>query len=278
MRKLLTVCAVVAVAVVTFVTPPPVASQGFDQESSLHEEQLTQHGASNVHDRLGPIDRDLPPQQEAPTTPSTYTVPVFIIEAISFTAVDETGIDILGSDEVYASWTTESYTAYSALFGDVDSGNTRYFHEYQRCMYPMSTTRQLEAFEGDAWQCRPEGGSGDVDLRVDMYESDSWYGKGCGRSFDGTAAPECNKDWIGGHSASFTEEELVAMLPTPDESRSVTVRLERRCSDNPSDAQTESAPGANLCGADLLEADYDFEYRITRLDDRILYDHSDILG
>lgn len=257
----------ICTAMVGLLGAAPVVGQGLGHEPPPSAEHSVTPGES-----LGGRE-ELPQPTEAPTKPPTYTVPVFIIEAISFTAVDETGIDLLGSDEVYATWTSDSHPAYSALFGDVDSGDTRYFHEYQRCMYPISASRVVEAFEGDAWQCRPEGGPGNVSFRVDMYESDAWYGLGCGRSFDGVGAPECNKDWIGGYSVSLTEEELVAMLPNPNQLVDRTVRLERGCADSASDAESEGAPGANLCSPDLLEADYDFQFRITRLADRVMYDH-----
>jgi len=270
MKSIRPTAAIVIVALAMLVTAPPVAGQDFGRDEPLPEHPLPQ--------TIDPFETPRPrpvPTEQAPTTPRTYTVPAFTIEAISFTAVDETGIDLLGSDEVYATWAEigGDASAMSAVFGDVDSGDTRYFHEYQRCMYPIGGTGNLRAWDGDAWQCVAEGGAGDVEIRVEMFEVDDFAGfpfLSC--LFTDGLRPQCAQSWIGGRAISHTEAELVELLESPAQSLEITVRLGKGCHSDPGDVGDEE-PGGNVCSSGLLQADYDFTYRITRLDDQVRYHH-----
>ena len=70
------------------------------------------------------------PPSFPPTGPISLMVPQFVAEAVLFKAIDETGYDWAGSDEVYAVFSDLNPTLddlVTAEYGDVDAGETRNF-------------------------------------------------------------------------------------------------------------------------------------------------------
>ena len=64
-------------------------------------------------------------------------VPQFTAEAVSFRAIDESGWDAAGSDEVYAFFSDGSPNdLITATYEDVDTGETRTFGPQERCITP----------------------------------------------------------------------------------------------------------------------------------------------
>lgn len=91
--------------------------------------------------------------------------PRYLVRAVKFRAVDESGIDWLGSDEPYWIFTGKSdgarpVTSRSDVFGDVDSGDTRTFNatNARNVIWPRP---------GDT-----AGGTGSVGLSIQLWESD----------------------------------------------------------------------------------------------------------
>ena len=74
------------------------------------------------------------------TSPTCPTLPRYTVKAVSFHAADETGWDILGSDEPYWIFNgvgtdgTQHSTA-SHVFSDIDTGDTASFGSTEGCMY-----------------------------------------------------------------------------------------------------------------------------------------------
>jgi hypothetical protein len=71
---------------------------------------------------------------------SCPTQPQYQVKAVSFHANDETGIDWLGSDEVFwifngVGMTGTDLSSASHVFGDIDTGDTAYFGPYEGCLY-----------------------------------------------------------------------------------------------------------------------------------------------
>ena len=74
------------------------------------------------------------------SSPYCPTQPKYAVKAVSFHADDETGVDWLGSDEVYwifngVGMTGTDVSSASHVFGDIDSGDTAYFGPYEGCLY-----------------------------------------------------------------------------------------------------------------------------------------------
>jgi hypothetical protein len=91
--------------------------------------------------------------------------PRYLVRAVKFRADDESGIDWLGSDEPYWIFTAKSdgarpVTSRSAVFGDVDSGDTRTFEtaNARNVIWPRP---------GDT-----AGRTGPIGLSIQLWESD----------------------------------------------------------------------------------------------------------
>lgn len=95
--------------------------------------------------------------------------PRFIVEAVSFYAVDESGRTDLGSDEVFAVFESGANTAITDVFGSVDTGDREAFDAGQTCILPISASSRRDA---NTWACAPEGGRGPVSFTIKLYDLD----------------------------------------------------------------------------------------------------------
>ena len=74
------------------------------------------------------------------TFPTCPTQPRYKVKAVSFHAVDESGWDWTGSDEIYPVFSAvgpdgSQHTTRSHVFGDIDTGDTGYFNADEGCLY-----------------------------------------------------------------------------------------------------------------------------------------------
>lgn len=88
----------------------------------------------------------------------------YIVRAVKFTCLDESGADFFGSDEPYWVFSTrgqngEVHTTRSREFGDVDSGDTRSFAKNSNAIIwpPKGATK---------------GAPGPIALSIQLYEAD----------------------------------------------------------------------------------------------------------
>jgi hypothetical protein len=91
----------------------------------------------------------------------------YIVEFQSFKALDETGCDLCGSDEVVIVIRTADYSLRSSEYGNVDSD--RLFRRFKRCAQP--------AVDGDdetdaEWECDQKGKAAPFSFTVSAYEDD----------------------------------------------------------------------------------------------------------
>ena len=140
----------------------------------------------------------------------TITFPQFVVHAVSFKAVDETGWDWPGSDEVhwaFADWDPFDSRA-TTVYGNVDTGETKTFRAVDRCIAPQpDCSRGVSRvhFAVAAWEKDPDVGfSGLFGLRKpharnshDMYESGISSGD----------------DIIGRIEVGFSQQQLLGTLP-----------------------------------------------------------------
>jgi hypothetical protein len=202
-----------------------------------------------------------------------FRQPHFKVEAIGFSAVDETGPDWWGSDEVNSFFYTRQSQPRLAVpreVGNVDKGDEEHYGERERCILPRRVIRNAGASEvlqapDDAWVCRAGGVAGPIAFTVTMYEGDD-----VSRfpfCFTGPAAPghevegsDCQDDLIGRETVSFTVAQLLEMMPRVDDTFVGNVTLGGPC-----------GPGNDACGGwGPRGPEYRFGYRITRLPDRRL--------
>jgi len=204
------------------------------------------------------------PPQTAPAQPPRFPdgkiivlIPQFTAEAVSFRAIDESGADWAGSDEVYAVFSDGTPDdLITSTYGDVDTGETRTFSPQQRCITPRS-------------KC-DHGVSETLHFEVSFFEED---GALPGARFCHGVAPDdyhaalrggkCEPidDLIGRGSVFFSREELLAALPRVGDSVERKLILGGPCGYQP--------PGF-LCGTGWLTPtgpEYELTYRIRRLPD-----------
>jgi hypothetical protein len=97
----------------------------------------------------------------------------YIVEFQNFIALDETGCDFCGSDEVQIIIKTPDYALKSALYGNVDSESTSVInYRFRRCAQP--------AVDGDGvydheWECDQGGKAPPFSFTVAAYEDDGDY-------------------------------------------------------------------------------------------------------
>ncbi len=100
--------------------------------------------------------------------PPLRVQPRFKIEAISVHAIDESGPDWLGSDDIFAVVTTVRSGMRSETLGDFDTGETKEFTTGSNCMLPLA-----DPHHGYSPACDPNGAAGPISFRVELYEQDS---------------------------------------------------------------------------------------------------------
>lgn len=139
------------------------------------------------------------------------TVPQFVVEAVGFRAVDETGIDWPGSDEVhwvFAGWDPFDERA-TTVYGDVDSGDKRNFRAVDRCIAPQpdcSRGSSTVRFAVAAWEKDPNVGfAGLFGLQKPRrYNSHDMYDSGI----------SIGDDFIGRIDIGFSRQQLLGTLAT----------------------------------------------------------------
>lgn len=200
---------------------------------------------------LLPVGAGAQPAEHVLPSPKRYK-----IEAMRFKAVDETGVDWPGSDEVMVETRDARGWTVSNEIGDIDSGDTHHFDPAKSCVVAV---RPGTVVLGETSVCDNDGEPGPLWFKVSLWEKD-WVGYPTG--FCGVLpappghhrGPHCaddgnGDDFIGRARLVFPESELDAALPNVGDEVIETVRL-HPCS-------------GNCAGFH----DYRFTYRVTRMPD-----------
>ena len=191
----------------------------------------------------------------------TIGEPRYTVELVSFKALDESGADWSGSDEVFGLFrSTGGYSVRTVKQGDVDSGNSRAFGSQERCL-----TRQrvlsgsadrgwLIAPDGTRWDCDPRGVPAPIGLRLELFEDD-----GCNAFFPScfnTYSPPVRDpadDLIGRAEPTYSAGELASRLRRVGDAYVTGFTLGGPCGHQP--------PG-HVCGVGPFTATGP-EYRLT---------------
>lgn len=194
------------------------------------------------------------PPSFPPTGAISLMVPQFVAEAVLFKAIDETGYDWAGSDEVYAVFSDLNPTLddlVTAEYGDVDAGETRNFGLGERCIAPRPTCAH--------------GVSESLNFEVSFWERDKGWPEFCYGDIPGLhyrlRHGKCaGDDLIGRGQVLMSREQLLAVLPTIGESREFQLILGGPCGYSGNDVVGCGPPWPN-------GPEYHLTYRITRLPD-----------
>jgi hypothetical protein len=192
--------------------------------------------------------------------------PRFKLEALSFTAIHETGRNWAGSDEVYVTIHVPGHAAtISKIFGDVDAGETRHFPLDQRCIFPIGDLNGrtlFQGYRGDTWTCAFGGAAiagPTFSFTVVLREKDRPCPPPLLACFDPGYSPAPGQepgpfsdrdDLIGRHVVVYSMEELIALHR--GQVLEESVRLSPPC-----------PVGQDVCEAS--ETAYQFTWRITRI-------------
>lgn len=177
------------------------------------------------------------------------------IEALRFKAIDETGIDFLGSDEVMIETRDVKGATVSKKIEDVDSGKTHSFDPAKSCIFAV---RPGLAVLDETSVCEDGGEPAPVGFYVAFWEKDP-VGYPSGFCIPGTPGPGrhgipyCANDgdgdeFIGSSQIDYPTQDLEAALPNVGDELIESITL-------------DSCPG-EICTA---TSDYTFTWRVTRL-------------
>lgn len=147
--------------------------------------------------------------------------PRYMVEAINFKALNETGIDFLGSDEIVARFAANDRMSFSGIYGGVDTGDIVAFRSGQRCIYPAIDP---DGTYNHRWSCNSRGGPGPVSFQITLYEFDgdlrgmltnplSFCLHGGNDLLAGCDVKPMSLA-IGSGYVAFTEAEMAALMPT----------------------------------------------------------------
>lgn len=100
--------------------------------------------------------------------------PRFIVEAVSFKAIDESGPDYpFSSDEVFAAFGRDGrFGPATSTFDDIDTDEGRNFAREQSCILPAIDP---DGARNGAWACAPEGAQGPLRFAIALYDEDRNY-------------------------------------------------------------------------------------------------------
>jgi hypothetical protein len=181
------------------------------------------------------------------------------IEAARFKALDETGIDWPGSDEVMVGTFDAKGWTVSNEIGDIDSGDTHNFDPAKSCILAV---RPGTVILGKTSVCDEVGEPAPLSFQVEFWEKDvDLFGfcKALSPSPGFHGGPHClhhgGDDFIGLARIELSIQELEAVLPNVGDEQIRTVKL---------------FPCRNLeqvCATGPFDPDYTFTFRISRLPD-----------
>lgn len=175
-------------------------------------------------------------EERGPTT--VLEQPRYMIEAIDFRALDETGVDATGSDEIVARFSLDSISMFTGVYGSVDRGETHAFRARQRCIWPAIDP---DKNRNQNWTCDAAGRPGPVSFDVTIYEHDGvlrqWLtGEWIFCSNPQTdLADNCNHSQlesavVGRYRLFYSEDDLARTLPKPGMHSTNTILIDR-CSE-----------------------------------------------
>jgi hypothetical protein len=156
-------------------------------------------------------------QQKVPLAGPLYTV-----EVHGFKALDESGSDWSGSDEVFGLFhSTRGYSTRTTKQGNVDSGDFRRIGNRERCLAPQRILSGgpvlgwLVASE-TSWDCGPSttGVAAPIGLTLELWEDDPCSAFVPPVCFNPFAPPvrDPKDDLIGRHEVTYTSAQLESRL------------------------------------------------------------------
>jgi hypothetical protein len=188
-----------------------------------------------------PAEPRIPPRPGPNPLPSGS--PRFAAAVVSFRAIDESGADWSGSDEVIGHFDSNVDAGfYTRVYGDVDSGDLVEFASGDRCLAPRTN-------------CSTRGVAGPLQLELELWEDDDCnpFLPSC---FDTDTGPlDPADDLIGREVVYFSVTQLVDRMDSVGDAINFPVRLGGPCG--------HQEPGGPVCGhGPLTPTGPEYELRI----------------
>jgi len=192
--------------------------------------------------------------------PPLVPEPRFKVEAASVKAIDESGVDWWGSDDVYAVAQALGVPMRTETIKNINTGQQKDFAAGKDCIEP------LQVAEKDDYVCNSAGVDGPLSFSVGLYLQMFDWGSLLGHFHPWSPAPDPNDEKVGNQDVALTEAQLLTWMPSPGTTHSEWVHLGSPCG--------YIEPGA-VCGYSSYALggtgpEYLFIYTITRLADRVV--------
>jgi hypothetical protein len=130
--------------------------------------------------------------QILPGTQTAPGEPLYTVEVHGFTAIDESGYDLTGSDEIFGIFrSNRGDRVRTSTYGDVDTGEFRRIGDGERCLAPQHLLSSVGSpvpgwlwAPYESWDCRPSAGGvpGPINLILELWEDDPYCGAALGCS------------------------------------------------------------------------------------------------
>lgn len=191
--------------------------------------------------------------------------PRFKVTAVTFEALDETGWDWTGADEVVVIFQTRAYKLATREYGSINSDDTEHtFKRRDECIIPATD----DGGRDSSWMCRPSGAPGPLSFIIAIYEQDDIQGgllHFCSANLIGNdlrppAEPTCPEegDLIGRDNVDLSLAELLDRLRQPGAFFTDRLDLYGSC---------DATETAGLCETADGYPHYVVVYKVTRLPD-----------
>jgi hypothetical protein len=159
----------------------------------------------------------------------------YVVAVHSFRAIDESGADWSGSDEVIGAFgSTRGHGIVTTSHGDVDTGDRVDFTNTERCLAPQRilsggvTYGSLWAPE-DRWECDPRGVPAPIGMHLGLWEDDDCSAGPGPACFDSVLGPLDNADDLIGRVEVTYDAVQLARLDRVGDSMNVPFTLGGPC-------------------------------------------------
>jgi hypothetical protein len=203
--------------------------------------------------------------QIPPGTQSAPGEPLYTVEVHGFTAIDESGYDWTGSDEIFGIfYSNRGDSVRTSTYGDVDTGEFRRIASGERCLAPQHLVSAGPVIPGwlwapyNSWDCPPSAGGvpGPIRLILELWEDDPC--PGCSNPY----VPEVRDiadDLIQRILLSYTAGGLESRLPHSGDLLVDTFTLGGSCG--------SQEPGCTTNWAKPTGPEYELTINIRRVND-----------
>jgi hypothetical protein len=193
-----------------------------------------------------------------------FARPRFVVNAVHMRAIDETGPDWWGDDDIVVNFESNRGEVTTGVYGDMDTGDIQGFRPANRCMAPLTDP---DGKLNNAWACG-FGSGAPLEVIISLHEHDDWDlpAEFCGvvdgqNDLQGDCELLEDSSFFGSQRIVFTESELIGAMPIVGGTYTETAEVDPCAWYESCGAFTPGIPGYGR---------YSIEYQLTRVSDQII--------